>query len=276
MRRIVVAIMLAGSVQAAHAADFPDDLPVLRGMLRESPRYVRWQGFYVGGQAAYGSSDANFNGATSDMTAQQLALTTIEKEFSVSSWPVIGGKVSHQNSAFGAFGGYNSQWGEAVLGVDASYMHGNFGGKAAGSMGRQFVTSDDINNDVTVTSAASINFTDVLTLRGRAGYAVGSFLPYLFGGVAFGLADSSRSNVINAQGTYVGSNTPPLPGYGPVTYSKVENQHGRLKVGYTFGVGTEVMLFGNVFGRAEWEYVRFTGPIDTNINTVRGGLGYKF
>ncbi len=36
------------------------------------------------------------------------------------------------------------------------------------------------------------------------------------------------------------------------------------------------MLYGGLFARAEWEYVRFTGPIDTNINTVRGGLGYKF
>ncbi len=274
MRRMVLAMMMAAAAQGAQAADYPEDLPVLRGMLRESPRYVRWQGFYVGGQAAYGSSDHNFNGATSNMTAQQLALTTIEKEFQVSSWPVIGGKVSHQSSAFGGFAGYNAQWGDAVLGVDASYMHGNFGGAAAGSMGRQFTTSDGINNNVLVTSSASIKFTDILTLRGRAAYAIGSFLPYLFGGVAFGLADSTRTNVIDAQGTNPGP--PPTNAYGPVTYTASENQHGRLKVGYTMGLGTEVMLFGNVFGRAEWEYIRFTGPIDTNINTVRGGLGYRF
>jgi hypothetical protein len=28
--------------------------------------------------------------------------------------------------------------------------------------------------------------------------------------------------------------------------------------------------------RAEWEYVRFTGSVNTGINTVRAGLGYKF
>lgn len=273
MRRIVLAIMLAGAVQGAQAADYPDDLPVLRGMLRESPRYARWQGVYVGGQAAYGSSDHNFNGATSDMTAQQLALTTIEKEYQISGWPVIGGKVSHQSSAFGGFAGYNGQWGDAVMGIDASYMHGNFGASASGKMGRQFTTSDGVSNSVGVTSAASIKFTDILTLRGRAGYAVGSFLPYIFGGVALGLADVTRSNIIDAEGT---TGAPPVQAYGPVTYTKSESQHGRLKVGYAFGVGTEVMLFGNIFGRAEWEYVRFTGPIDTNINTVRGGLGYRF
>lgn len=274
MRRIMLAMMLAGVVQGAQAADFPDDLPILRGMLRESPRYVRWQGVYVGGQAAYGSSDHNFNSATKDIAAQQLALSAVEQVLAVSSWPVIGGKVSHQNSAFGGFAGYNGQWGDAVLGVDASYMHGNFGGKASGTMARQ-KTVDDINYAATATSAASINFTDVLTLRGRAGYAIGSFLPYAFGGVALGLADSMRSSVIRSEGTYVGTPPATITDYD-VTYSTVENKNRRLMVGYTFGLGTEVMLFGNVFGRAEWEYVRFTGPIDTNINTVRGGLGYRF
>jgi len=28
--------------------------------------------------------------------------------------------------------------------------------------------------------------------------------------------------------------------------------------------------------RAEWEYVRFTSAVDTSVNTVRAGLGYKF
>ncbi len=62
------------------------------------------------------------------------------------------------------------------------------------------------------TSAASINFTDVLTLRGRVGYAWNSFLPYAFGGVALGLADSSRSSVIKSTGTYVGAATADDPG----------------------------------------------------------------
>lgn len=274
MRRMMLALALAAVAQGAQAADFPD-LPILRGMLRDSPRYVRWQGFYVGGQAAYGSSDHNFKGATRDLAQQQLAFTSAEQVLAVSSWPVIGQTVSHQNSAFGGFAGYNGQWGDAVLGVDASYMHGTFGAKASGSMGRQ-TTVDEVNYAATANSAASINFTDVLTLRGRAGYAIGSFLPYAFGGVALGLADSSRSSVIRSQGTYVGSTFPPPFVDYDVTYSKTENKHQTLRVGYTFGVGAEVMLAGGLFARGEWEYVRFTGPIDTNINTVRGGLGYKF
>lgn len=273
MRRLVVAMMVAGAAQAAQAADLPD-FGALRGPVGISRGVVNWQGFYVGGQAAYGSSDHNFNGATRDIMAQQLALTTVEQLMSVSTWPVIGGKVSSKNSAFGGFAGYNAQWDDVVLGVDASYMHGNFGGSASGTMARQ-ITSDSINYSADATSKAAINFTDVLTLRGRAGYAIGSFLPYAFGGVALGLADSYRSSSIRSQGTYVGTPPATITDYD-VTYSRAEDKHNRLMVGYTFGVGVEAMLFGNLFARGEWEYVRFTGPIDTNINTVRGGLGYKF
>ena len=40
--------------------------------------------------------------------------------------------------------------------------------------------------------------------------------------------------------------------------------------------GARAGLWGGLFARAEYEYVRFTGAVDTSINTVRGGLGYKF
>lgn len=280
MRRIVLAAMVAcvvqGGARNARAADFPD-LPILRGSLRDGlgSRPVRWEGFYVGGQAAYGSSDHNFNGATSDIVKQQLALTSVEQQLGVSGWPVIGGKVSHQSQAYGGFAGYNAQWSDVVLGIDASYMRGNFGGSAEGRMGRQ-TTVDNIRYEGTSTAAASINFTDVLTLRGRAGYAWNSFLPYVFGGVALGLADSRRSSIVNSVGTFVGAPAPPTIADYNVTYNTVENKNGRLMVGYTFGLGAEVMLAGGLFARGEWEYIRFTGPIDTSINTVRGGLGYRF
>jgi len=37
-----------------------------------------------------------------------------------------------------------------------------------------------------------------------------------------------------------------------------------------------MMLMSCLFLRAEWQYARFTAPIDTAINTVHVGLGYKF
>jgi len=36
------------------------------------------------------------------------------------------------------------------------------------------------------------------------------------------------------------------------------------------------MLVGGLFARAEYEYRRITSNIESNLNTVRVGLGYKF
>ena len=50
----------------------------------------------------------------------------------------------------------------------------------------------------------------------------------------------------------------------------------KLVYGYSAGAGVDVMLVGGLFVRAEYEYRRVTSDIESNINTVRAGLGYKF
>ena len=59
MRRLLLAAVICGAAQGAYAADMPDDLPFLRGSLPAGLSTVRtvWQGFYIGGQASYGSAD---------------------------------------------------------------------------------------------------------------------------------------------------------------------------------------------------------------------------
>ena len=61
-----------------------------------------------------------------------------------------------------------------------------------------------------------------------------------------------------------------------VTLSATQAQHNHLIYGYSAGLGVDVNLIGGLFMRAEWEYIRFTSAVDTSINTVRAGLGYKF
>jgi outer membrane immunogenic protein len=61
-----------------------------------------------------------------------------------------------------------------------------------------------------------------------------------------------------------------------VPLSASEGLHNHLIYGYSAGLGVDVNLIGGLFMRAEWEYIRFTSAVDTSINTVRAGLGYKF
>src|SRR3982074_340355 len=137
MRRRVRTVAVLGAMSGAQAADL-SDLPILRGAFTEglTTSRVNWQGYYIGGQAGYGSSDENFNGSTSNMIAALLANTTIESEMGVSRWNLGLGKQSSRTSGFGGFAGYNSQWDDVVIGVEASYLHGAFGGSSTATEAR--------------------------------------------------------------------------------------------------------------------------------------------
>jgi opacity protein-like surface antigen len=226
---------------------------------------VNWQGFYVGGQAGYGASDMDFTGSTRNIVSKLLANTTIENEMDVSTWPLLG-KKSSQGSGYGGFVGYNSQWDDVVLGIEANYMHGSFGGSDRDSMSRMFTTSNGVLNDITYDANASIKVNDIGSARLRAGYVWNCFLPYLFGAVSMGQGDIVRSATIS--GTQDGV------GFIPLTQTDVQNNH--FLYGYGGGLGADMMLTGGLFVRAEWEYLKFAAPINTSVSTVRAGLGYKF
>lgn len=269
MRKLLVAGMLFGAVQGAQAAD----LPILRGALPDSygPRVVNWEGVYIGGHAAVGESDMNFTGATRDVAAHLLANTAIENAAGVSSWPV-GSKASSRGDGFGGFIGYNSQWEDVVLGVEVNYLHGKFGGSQTEEMGRSFVDGQGYSDNVNYASTATVRLNDIGTFRARAGYAFGSFLPYMFGGLALGQADIIRTVGITGSQSKAGA----VPSYIPLNLNLTEGKYSHLVYGYSAGLGVDVNLIGGLFLRAEWEYMRFAGPIDTAVNTVRAGLGYKF
>jgi outer membrane immunogenic protein len=278
MRRWLLVAAIFGVVQSAQAADL-SDLPILRGAVSEglTTRQVNWQGYYIGAQAGYGSSDENFTDSTKTMTASMLANTLIEAETGVSQWNLGLGKTSARSTAFGGFVGYNSQWDDVVIGVEMSYLHGKLGGGAAGSQTLYYLLSDKNYHSITSSATSAINIKDMATFRARAGYAYGSFLPYMFGGFALGNADIIRTTYVQDTITKgPASTTPPqfLGARAPWTLELA--QHGHLIYGYTAGAGFDMNLVGGLFLRAEWEYVRFTSSVDTNINTVRAGLGYKF
>jgi outer membrane immunogenic protein len=272
MRRLLLAAMMFGAVSGAQAADMPD---FLRGGFTDglNPSRVNWQGFYIGGQAGTGTSDMNFTGATQSVAAHLLSGTAIDAFGGVSSWP-LGGKISVHGNGYGGFAGYNSQWDDVVIGLELSYMHGKFGGTQTDSMSRFFSAGGGYTDSVTNQSIATMAISDMATLRARAGYAVGAFLPYMFGGVAMGQADIVRT--AHVFGNQLNPNVAPPFDNVPFDLSATDGKYSHFIYGYSGGLGVDIQLISCLFLRAEWEYVRFTSSIDTNVNTVRVGLGYKF
>jgi opacity protein-like surface antigen len=274
MRRLLLAAVMFGAVSGAQAADL-SDLPILRGAFTDglSTTKVNWQGFYIGGQAGYGSSDENFTGSTTNMLNALLDNNVIQ-QMGVAQWNLGLGKNSSRSSGYGAFGGYNTQWEDVVLSLEGSYLHGSFGGKSSATRALQSGAplSDNFIHQVSVTASSAISISDMATFRGRAGYEWGCFLPYVFGGFALGNANITRSVLVQ--------DAVSLTPFGPFTQlqpsAATDGVHNHLIYGYTAGLGVDINLVGGLFARAEWEYIRFTSAIDTNINTVRAGLGYRF
>jgi outer membrane immunogenic protein len=279
MRRFLLAAVMCGMTAGAHAADL-SDLPILRGGFTEglSNSRVNWSGVYVGGTVSRGSADMDFTNAGQDLLAKLLNNVDLETQFNISKWPV--GEKSHMaGTGFGGFAGYNLQWTDAVLGVELNYTHGALFGHSFGSQARSFQFPTDYLTTASISSSSSMRLTDYGSLRVRGGYAIGSFLPYGFAGVAIGQADINREADASLFYRYVGAVTPTQPAkpnIGPTFDSLTDNRNSHLVTGFAAGLGFDWMMCAGLFMRAEWEYLRFTSTVDTTVNTARLGLGYKF
>lgn len=280
MRRFVLATAMCWMAVGAQAADMPD-LPILRGGFSEglNKRTVNWVGIYVGGQVSHGAADFNFANSAQDLLAKLLNNVDLEAQFDISKWP-LQGTAHMQGSGYGGFVGYNFQWADTILGIELNYTHGGFFGQSSGSQTRSFFYPTDYLSTATVSSSSSMNITDYGSLRFRGGYAVDCFLPYAFAGVALGQANINRRADTNLYYRYIGSQVPPLPNIGPSINSLTDTANAHFISGLAAGLGVDVMLYAGLFLRAEWEYLRFSSAdnttVNTTVNTVRGGLGYKF
>ncbi|HEY3147365.1 MAG TPA: outer membrane beta-barrel protein [Dongiaceae bacterium] len=231
------------------------DLPFLRGGLTDGliSSKVNWQGYYIGGQASYGSNTSKVSPtANSDLQATYNRPAGVDYV-----WLQLPN--AHSNTTgFGGFFGYNSQWDDVVVGIEANYIHDGIR-SISDSFGVRY--NPDLSFQSLTHSTAVVKLSDFGSLRVRGGYVMGCFLPYLFVGTGFGSQTVDRS--ISA------FPYPVLPGTSAASKTK-------LVYGYSAGAGLDVMLVSGLFMRAEYEYRRVTSDIESNINTVRLGLGYKF
>lgn len=286
MRRWVAAAVLTMTAHGACAADMPDlwDNAPLRGGITElSSTSVNWQGVYVGGHIGYTGANMDLSNATQSLTAYMLQNTFIQGP--VSGWTLLG-KANPDSVGFGGFVGYNAQWDDVLLGVEGSYTHlSNLSGSQSNTLPAISITGTCVTppaGDVDqcaaqLSGAATATVTDVATFRGRAGWAVGNFLPYMFGGLAVGRVNVTTSATVKETDTFYNTTTNAFDGSQSSTLSQSQTNIV-YAYGYTAGLGLEAMLTRGLFARGEYEYIKFNAVnnISIQLNTVRVGLGYKF
>jgi outer membrane immunogenic protein len=292
MRRFLLAIMMFGTAAGAQAADMPD---FLHGSLPGSTPTRNWDGWYAGGQGGYSSANMDFSQSLTGLTNNIFRDTVLQTPTSQ-----LGtlGKANPQATGFGAFVGRNWQWDDIVLGVEANYNYINsFAGSSSNSIGPLAIVNPPGETllpgatdtyVVTLKGTAAAQIKDVVTLRGRAGWAIGDFLPYAFGGLAVGRMDVQRSvtssttkevDITTTNLFGVTTTTFGTPAYLPsLSLTQSQERTNDFVIGWTGGLGFEYAIWNNVFIRAEWEYLKFVSVMNTSVtmNSARAGLGYKF
>src|ERR1700731_4583882 len=220
--------VVLGTCSFAAAADLPASMPIKAPV--RAPIYD-WTGFYVGGQVGYGQGD--FGPGANPVPDQAVffphSLTGMMRGFQA---------------------GYNLQLpNRVVLGVEAD-------GSFARPVDRPKFGLAPFNT--TLEYAA--------TARGRIGYAFGTILPYVTGGLAWG---QTRVNINAGDGSLLSSQLLP-------------------HVGWTAGLGMEMAFGGNWTAKIEYDYIDLARRtyglgeamlpdlnVDPRIHVVKVGLNYK-
>ena len=298
MRRFLLAAVMFGAASGARAADLPDYFPALRGSEGLSTATRNWDGWYAGGQVGYETSSVDFSQSVVGLTNFIFRNSVLQQP--TSQWSLLN-KANMQGTGFGAFGGRNWQWDDLVFGFEANYNYMNrLASSSSSSIGPLGIVNPagsmpppnhTYTYNTTLTGKAALQIKDVLTLRGRAGWAAGNFLPYVFGGLAVGRMDVSRSVTSNVvlrddqtvtttiNGTTTTYNLNPVFTPQPqVSLTSSQERTNNFVVGWTGGLGTEYMVWDGLFLRGEWEYIKFMSVMNTSVsmNSLHAGIGYKF
>lgn len=201
-------VTLAGICAAAVFTAWPGGASA-SGLMSQTMAPHDWSGPYIGVQTGYaiGNADHSFsNGAPSDSSDPDGFL--------------IGGHI-----------GYLIQNNQIVFGIEGDLEYTDIDGSFQNSSG--------------ITSSGSTEIDLQGSIRGKLGYAMDRFMPYVTGGVA--IAD------VEYGGGPVGG---PCCGYS------------KTAIGWTVGVGMQYALSGSMSARVEYRY--------TDYGTEKGDLSPAF
>jgi high affinity Mn2+ porin len=221
----------AGAALGAAAFGTPAEAADMAVKSPATSAVYTWTGFYVGGHIGYG--DGSLGPGTNPLPEQGVFLP-----------PTITGGIG------GFQAGYNRQFANRfVLGVEADAT---------------FTAPVDLPRRAPVPFNSSIDY--VGTVRGRVGYAFGTWMPYLTGGFAWG---HSEVRVNDAAGN-------------------VLSEPGQYQTGWTAGAGAEFAVSGHWTAKLEYDYIdlsrRTMGladfgmpgvTIDPRIHLLKFGLNYQ-
>ncbi len=202
---------------------------------------VNWTGFYVGafGGGVLGTADWNFAGGSAS--------------------PHVGGYL------WGGDIGYNYQFGQWVLGVEADFGKTNLNGGTACAPLLSGSNSADRNAAPMFQMTCNAWADWIATATARLGYSWGRTLYYVKGGGAWTNEQFSATCNLGPLNGTIRSQQCTNPAGAPSNGFTASNSRG----GWTVGYGTEFALTRNWSAKAEYNYVSFG---DRNVTASDGSL----
>jgi outer membrane immunogenic protein len=228
----------------AFAADLPSPMPVKAPPVM-SVLPPLWTGFYFGGHVGYswgsvtGDTETEIRTpSTGPIFPHDLLVFSFDRDLKPRG--VLGGIQA----------GYNYQFGASVIGVevDVSWTGQrdtfNFQGRNVNPNGP---TGSPTFEDYVYQETLRAKLAYVGTVRGRLGYAFGTFLPYVTGGFAWGRLNTDLSSSLTqfATGCVCGQ-------IGPVLFA---GSQGQTLVGGTVGAGLEYAFARQWSAKIEYLFV---------------------
>jgi outer membrane immunogenic protein len=217
---LLAGVAALSMASAAQSADLLIQQPAMQGFVDMGGGSGGWDGAYIGGFVGYGFGTASQDAAD--------ALFAIDDELDLSGWTL--GATLGANFTVG---------GGLVLGAAGDIAWAGLGGY------------EDVNG-----VDFDVNWTG--SVRGRAGFDAGAFMPYVTGGLAFAGATASDNGTDNTQTHF----------------------------GWTAGAGVEVAVVDNIsldlqyrytdYGTADYDLPVNDATIDLNTHAVTAGVNFKF
>jgi outer membrane immunogenic protein len=279
---VLLATLLGASALSAptQAADY------LRGAYQghQEPKTagVDWAGVYGGVHGGYSSVKTGYRELGEAIGRGVLPNLAISDQIP----PLISlGDVRKQGTSLGVFVGANYLWDDVVLGWEVDYTRSSVSTRtSAGPISRGLraaSTGTDVW-DTTVSATARSEVKDWGTIRARAGWAAGWFMPYLTAGLALGnITSSATGSGFTEQFAVTADPVTGQPVYTSrgSTSNTYPIKHRGISYGGAIGAGVDMAFFSNFFLRAEWQYIQFASGgnrPELAINTGRVAGAVKF
>jgi outer membrane immunogenic protein len=252
MRSAIAVLGLLASTGLASAADLGGPYDTYDGSLKDEPilRPFSWTGLYVGLNVGYGWANiSSFLPEDIDDQIHYVPPGGVKTDLEPDGW-FGGGQI-----------GFNYQRDSVVFGLEADWQGGDM---EASSIRRYPHIAFDGNPDVDAwfDTTTKVKIDQFGTVRGRVGLALGKFLPYVTGGLAWAEAKSESTTLYDVT-------VPPI--FRGPWVAKDSVYH----IGWTVGGGVEVALTDNLSVKAEYLYLDFGDAthVTEYVNAVTGRLG---